>query len=155
MRTLADAALVAAFCGLLWLVVRPLTRAAAGHALVQVALYGAAAAVTTAAAVAVGAWREDLRPTVTSVGATFGGMCAFWALARAQAGSGPPRGEAHRATATEPSTPATEITTATGWTEKRAGSSGDATLPTMTRRERREARRHFGRRSRGPSAALR
>jgi hypothetical protein len=145
MRTLADAALVAGFCGLLWLVVRPLTRAAAGHALVQVVLYAVAVGVTTAGAVALGARREDLDPSVTSVAATAGGMAAFWLLVRLQTRTRPDR----------PGTESTDPGTPPSTTRETRPAEGDVLPATSTRRERREARRGFGRLRRRATATVR
>jgi hypothetical protein len=146
MRTLADAVLLAAFCGLVWLVVRSLTRAAAGHALLQVVLYAVAVAVTTAGAVALGARREDLDPSVTSVAVTAGGMAAFWLLVRLQTRTRPERsGTETSDPGAPPPAPLPEIRPA----------EGDVLPVMLTRRERREARRGFGRLRRRPTAAVR
>jgi hypothetical protein len=146
MRTLADATILAAFCGLLWLVVRPLTRAAAGHALLQMVLYAVAVAVTTAAAVALGARREDLDPSVRSIAATAGGMAAFWLLVRLQTRTRPERSGVETSDRdAPPPAPLAETRPA----------EGDVLPVTRTRRERREARRGLGRLRRRTTAAVR
>jgi len=135
MRTLAEAAVLAAFCGLVWLPVRALTRRSR-HAVAQVLLYATAAVMTTGASVALGAWQEDRRPDVVSVAATFGGMCAFWALVRLQTGRARPDHDLVEHPPAVPSTTASASST--------TAATDDTALPTMTRRERREARHRFG-----------
>jgi hypothetical protein len=145
MRTLADAALVAAFCGLLWLVVRSLTRAAAGHALVQVVVYAGAIVVTTAGAVALGSAREHLDASVRSVAVTAGGMAAFWLFVRFQTGTRSERSDAK--TSDQGRSPSA--------TPDAGSTPGDVLPVTLTRRERREARHGFSRLRRRPTATVR
>jgi hypothetical protein len=82
MRTVTDAAMVAGSCAVVWVLITPLL--ARGPWFVRFVLYAAAAGATTAAATAVGRWHQHLRPTITSVGVTFGGMCVFWLLVALQ-----------------------------------------------------------------------
>lgn len=138
MRTAADAGILAGCCALLWLLVAPL--AARVRWFTRIPLYAIAAAASTAAAGALGKWREHVRLSPAGVGATFGGMCVFWALVGYQ-GRGQRRGRtadvAVAATASFGETMTSPVPSAAD-----APGSGDPTAgPTMTRRERRLAHR--------------
>jgi hypothetical protein len=82
MRIVADAATVAGSCAVAWLLITPLLARVPWF--VRFVLYALAAGATAAAATAVGRWRQHVRPTITSVGVTFAGMCLFWILVALQ-----------------------------------------------------------------------
>lgn len=82
MRTAADAGILAGCCALLWLIAAPLAVRLRWFA--RVPLYAVAAAGSTAAAAALGHWREHVQLTAAGVGGTFAGMCAFWLLVALQ-----------------------------------------------------------------------
>ncbi len=130
MNTLADAGILAGCCAAVWLLVAPLARRRGWFG--RVALYAVGAALTTAAALAIGRWREHVRLTPAAAGVVGGGMCAFWILVALQRTRPADPGAAATSSSTErgvqPATTAAEAD----------GARGGAGL---TRRERRLANR--------------
>jgi hypothetical protein len=82
MSTATDAGILAGCCAVVWLAIAPVAARTGWWVRFLLSLGGAGA--TTVAAVAIGRWRQHVRPTAAGVAITFGGMCVFWTLTALQ-----------------------------------------------------------------------